>query len=164
MYRKRDRGKDLERLGDAYWFPEDRTPARVPNTFEARAAYERESYSLQVLDGVGSYMRDKGITQQALAEQLGVSEGRVSQILSGEQNLTLKTLASVAAGLNAHFDIALRPATGWPWEDNAVPDNKPGVLIEHHESNVAQPSFGPATDAITPAIDLRSARARSDRL
>ena len=41
---------------------------------------------------------------------MGVSPGRVSQILSGEDNLTLRTLSMVVDALGAEFDISLRPA------------------------------------------------------
>jgi transcriptional regulator with XRE-family HTH domain len=113
--RRRDQ-RQLEILREGYHEAQDTTPARVPDTYEARAAFERESLSLQILDAVQQYLNSYDYSQQAIAEELGITEGRVSQILSGEQNLTLKTLASLAAGLKGHFDIKLVPATGTPWE------------------------------------------------
>ncbi len=97
---------------------------RVPDNHAARAAYERESLSDQVLTAVREYMTGRNLTQQHLAAELGVSEGRVSQILSGEQNLTLKTLASLAAALKGHFEIRLVSATGGRWESG-----DPSVLV-----------------------------------
>jgi hypothetical protein len=41
---------------------------------------------------------------------MGVSPGRVSQILSGDENLTLRTLSGVMAALGANFELTLRPA------------------------------------------------------
>jgi transcriptional regulator with XRE-family HTH domain len=38
---------------------------------------------------------------------LGVSPGRVSQILGGGENLTLRTLAALATALDARFDFEL---------------------------------------------------------
>src|SRR3954453_846838 len=75
---------------------EDTTPTHLPDTFEARRTYEQGSLSDQVLSEVTHFMDVQGITQQDLASPLGVTEGRFSQILSGNQNLTIKTLASLA--------------------------------------------------------------------
>jgi transcriptional regulator with XRE-family HTH domain len=55
------------------------------------------------------YMRERKFTRADLAHRMGVSPGRISQILSGGENLTLRTLAGVAAALDAHFDIELKP-------------------------------------------------------
>ncbi|MEA2494467.1 MAG: hypothetical protein QOJ29_2378 [Thermoleophilaceae bacterium] len=119
--RKRDQ---LDALRDAFWAPEHSEPVRVADTFDARAAYERRSLSEQLLAAVDHFMRERNVTQLQLARELGVSEGRVSQILSGDQNLTLKTLASVAAALKAHFVVDLEPARGGTWEgptDDDIP-------------------------------------------
>lgn len=55
------------------------------------------------------YMRECRLTRVDLAHRMGVSPGRISQILSGGENLTLRTLAGVAAALDARFDIELKP-------------------------------------------------------
>ena len=55
------------------------------------------------------YMRERRLTRVDLAHRMGVSPGRISQILSGGENLTLRTLAGVAAALDARFDIELKP-------------------------------------------------------
>src|ERR1700728_852848 len=53
------------------------------------------------------YMRERGLTRADLAARMGVSPGRVSQILSGGENLTLRTLAALSTALDARFDIEL---------------------------------------------------------
>jgi hypothetical protein len=40
---------------------------------------------------------------------MGVSPGRVSQILSGGENLTLRTLGAVVAALGGCLEVTLRP-------------------------------------------------------
>jgi transcriptional regulator with XRE-family HTH domain len=40
---------------------------------------------------------------------MGVSPGRVSQVLSGGENLTLRTLVSLATALDGRFEVQLRP-------------------------------------------------------
>ena len=96
--------QQLEQLRRAY-LEIDSAPAEIPDSFEGRAAFERDHLSNQIVDGVEKFMRDRGVSQQELAAKMGVSEGRVSQILSGDQNLTLKTLAGLAAALEGHFHI-----------------------------------------------------------
>lgn len=49
------------------------------------------------------------LTRADLAERVGVSPGRISQVLSGDENLTLRTLASLATALDARFEVQLRP-------------------------------------------------------
>jgi transcriptional regulator with XRE-family HTH domain len=53
------------------------------------------------------HMRELGLTRADLAVRMGVSPGRVSQILSGGENLTLRTLAALSTALDARFDIQL---------------------------------------------------------
>ena len=53
------------------------------------------------------YMRERGLTRADLAARMGVSPGRVSQILGGGENLTLRTLAALSTALDARFGIGL---------------------------------------------------------
>ncbi len=62
-----------------------------------------------VVDEVTWYMRENKVTRGELAQAMGVSPGRVSQILSGDENLTLRTLTSVVEALGAQIDFTLRP-------------------------------------------------------
>jgi transcriptional regulator with XRE-family HTH domain len=70
----------------------------------------RESFDLLrvVVDEVTWYMREHKVTRAELAQTMGVSPGRVSQILSGDENLTLRTLGSVIDALGAEIDLTLR--------------------------------------------------------
>jgi transcriptional regulator with XRE-family HTH domain len=58
------------------------------------------------------YMRERGLTRAELANRMGVSPGRVSQILSGGENLTLRTLAALSTALDARFGIELTALKG----------------------------------------------------
>lgn len=62
-----------------------------------------------MVDEVTWYMREHKVTRSELAQSMGVSPGRVSQILSGDENLTLRTLGSVIDALGAEIDVTLRP-------------------------------------------------------
>jgi transcriptional regulator with XRE-family HTH domain len=61
------------------------------------------------VDEVTWFMREQKISRADLAESMGVSAGRVSQILSGEENLTLRTLSGVIRALRAQVDFTLHP-------------------------------------------------------
>jgi len=65
-----------------------------------------------VVDEVSWYMSEHKITRADLAQDMGVSPGRVSQILSGDENLTLRTLSGVLAAVGATPELILRPADG----------------------------------------------------
>jgi transcriptional regulator with XRE-family HTH domain len=61
----------------------------------------------QLTNEISWYMRERGLTRADLAARMGVSPGRVGQVLGGGENLTLRTLAALATALHAHFDIEL---------------------------------------------------------
>jgi transcriptional regulator with XRE-family HTH domain len=64
-----------------------------------------------VINQINWYMRERGLTHADLAARMGVSPGRVSQILGGGEDLTLRTLAALSVALDARFDINL---SAWP--------------------------------------------------
>ena len=61
-----------------------------------------------IVDEITWFMREHKISRADLAHSMGVSPGRVSQILSGEENLTLRTLSSVVNALGARVEVTLR--------------------------------------------------------
>ena len=62
----------------------------------------------QLTNEINWYMRERGLTRADLAARMGVSPGRVSQILGGGENLTLRTLAALSTALDARFDVELK--------------------------------------------------------
>jgi transcriptional regulator with XRE-family HTH domain len=66
----------------------------------------------QLTNEINWYMRERGLTRADLAARMGVSPGRVSQILGGGENLTLRTLAALSTALDARFDIELSTLKG----------------------------------------------------
>lgn len=63
-----------------------------------------------VVDEITWYMRDHKVTRAQLAGAMGVSPGRVAQLLSGRETLTPRTLGTVLAALGARVEITLHPA------------------------------------------------------
>lgn len=74
---------------------------------EARRAFEEEILLGRVRKEIGRRLEELHLRRRDLAQRLGVSEGRISQMLSGGENLTLKTLAGVAHALDCRFDLTL---------------------------------------------------------
>lgn len=62
-----------------------------------------------IVDEVTWYMRQHKVSRADLAQSMNVSPGRISQILSGDENLTLRTLGSVVTALGAEVAFTLRP-------------------------------------------------------
>lgn len=62
-----------------------------------------------VTNEVNWRMREEHLTRADLAGRMGVSPGRVSQVLSGGENLTLRTLVSLATALDGRFEVEFRP-------------------------------------------------------
>lgn len=77
---------------------------------ENGAGEELSDLITQVTNEIDWLMREQHVSRADLAARMGVSPGRVSQVLSGGENLTLRTLASLASALDAHFEVELQPA------------------------------------------------------
>ncbi len=89
----------------------------------------------QVTNEISWHMRERGLTRADLAARMGVSPGRVSQILGGGENLTLRTLAALSTALDARFDLELSPlkagdcyTSRGPGEAEAAPAGNHGTL------------------------------------
>ena len=85
----------------------DRTPALAEA--DRRLEYELARLPREMTSAVTWFMKEHKVTKRELADRLGVTPGRVSQILSGDENLTLRTFAAVCAVLDAHLEIDLVP-------------------------------------------------------
>lgn len=61
-----------------------------------------------------------GMSRADLARALSWSRGRVTQVLSGHENLTVQTIAAVTQALGYTFDAVFRkagaPAAAQPWD------------------------------------------------
>jgi len=63
------------------------------------AEFEAERLILRTTELILSMMNDEGVTRKELAQRIGKSKGHVSQLLNGERNMTLRTLAEMAHAL-----------------------------------------------------------------
>ncbi len=80
-----------------------RDPMRGPIEMSAARAANRAGALLH------EALRASALSQQELAKRLDVSAGRVSQVLSGEQNLYLSTLARYLRAMGYGLELGAQP-------------------------------------------------------
>lgn len=76
--------------------------------------WERLAVARAVAAQLIGYRADRGISQRALAERLGVSQPRVVELESGEKNPTFDTLVKIAAATDSEFAISITPQGATP--------------------------------------------------
>ena len=87
----------------------------------------------QLTNEINWHMRERHLTRADLAARMGVSPGRVSQILGGGENLTLRTLAALSTALDARFDIQLGTLkAGDIYNSRDAADSEAAPAENHH--------------------------------
>jgi len=88
--------------------------ADINDVFGLDSDADREKYAIDMIVlsiqlAIQRAMHANAVTQKVLAERLGVSPARVSQILSANSpNLTLKTVGKIAHALGEDFELVTR--------------------------------------------------------
>lgn len=116
-----------------------------PDQRAAETQIDEELLALvtQLTNEINWYMRERGLTRADLAARMGVSPGRVSQILGGGENLTLRTLAALSTALDARFDVELNALKAEDtYRSGAPPTANHHTLsrVRHRESGAPPPS------------------------
>jgi antitoxin component HigA of HigAB toxin-antitoxin module len=104
-----------------------RRVADVDPVREAQLAYEQELLSGEASDVLEALLESAKLTQRDLAERLGVTEARVSQVLAG-RNVTLNTLAHAGWALGIRFMLVPVSMDDDRAATPAVHDPEPGWL------------------------------------
>jgi len=68
--------------------------------------FQQERLLFDVTEQMCKSMQEKGVSRSQLAELLGKSKGRISQILDGERNLTLRVVANVFTALGQSLTVS----------------------------------------------------------
>ena len=76
----------------------DDMPRLIDDPEEMRI-FQQERLLVEITELMCKTMKGRGMKRGHLAEQLEKSRGRISQILNGEANLTLRTVADVFTAL-----------------------------------------------------------------
>lgn len=77
---------------------------------------EEERLILEATELIEELLDQKDINRKQLADRLGKSKAHVTQLLSGERNLTLRTLAELAYNLSHRLHLAVQPLEQSPNE------------------------------------------------
>ncbi|MCY4489222.1 MAG: helix-turn-helix transcriptional regulator [Deltaproteobacteria bacterium] len=72
----------------------------------------QEELILEVTEKLTLALDEAGITRTELADRLGRTPGYVSQVFGGGRNLTLRTVADIAAALSMRPTLYLAPEDG----------------------------------------------------
>lgn len=76
---------------------------------EFAAEWERLALARMVAVELIGYRADRGLSQRALAERLGVSQPRVVELESGEKNPQIETLLKITSVTGVEFAIDIAP-------------------------------------------------------
>lgn len=74
-----------------------------------RSEYQRTAFANAVAIRVIRYRAEHGLSQTALAKQLGMRQPAIARLEAGEHEPSLTTLARLAQGLGTDFSIEITP-------------------------------------------------------
>lgn len=83
---------------------------RLGKDLVARERWERTAVARAVAIAVIRYRAERGLSQRALAKQLGMSQPHIARLELGEHNPSLDMLQRLAQGLGQCFIVAIAPA------------------------------------------------------
>lgn len=87
--------------------------AHKPLFHELIAAHKGLAEEVKIVDVAADLtllLHHSGISREDLASNLGWSSDRLSQVLSGHENISVQTIAAVAGALGYTFDVVFRKA------------------------------------------------------
>lgn len=94
-----------------------------------------EAKAQEISTALASAVHRAGLSRAQLAEKLGWKPSRVSKILTGSTNLTLKTIFQICQAIDLEFDVVLRKGH----EHVVVVDiRKQHAIVEETHNNLTQ--------------------------
>ncbi len=81
---------------------------RLTDGPEEMRAFQQERLVVEITELMCKAMHERGMKRGQLAEQLGKTKGRITQILNGETNLTLHTVADVFTALGKTLTVSVQ--------------------------------------------------------
>lgn len=83
---------------------------KLLKNLEFRRGYEQELEKLRLVDALIALRERQGLTQEALAYRLGVSQPFIAKLERAEtHNFTLDTLIRIVKSLNGELTIHIKP-------------------------------------------------------
>lgn len=81
----------------------------VNETPERRRSYEQERLIVDVAEAVQGLLDKAGMKRAELGRRTGIARQSLHQMLSGQQNLTLRTMATIAHELGYRVSVSFEP-------------------------------------------------------
>lgn len=75
---------------------------------------EVEALTMRLADVIQETLEERGLTRADLARVMGVSKAHITQTLSGQRNLTLKTVAEALHALDSRLAVSVAPLRSRP--------------------------------------------------
>lgn len=104
--------------------------------------------AVKALSLIHSKLEDSGMTQKELAQRMDLSEGRISQILNGDGNLHLASLARVLRALGYTVDLETRRVSE-ERQDETRYNNEP---VRGYSWSTTVPAFSRHGDGVVEAV------------
>lgn len=79
-------------------------------------------------------LKHSGLSRSELASKLGWSKSRITKVLSGDENLTVKTITSIAESLGYAFDVVF-------YNENYEQPKQPWHIDKMNKSVCAEPVY-----------------------
>jgi len=96
---------------------------------ERMRLYQQERAIYEVTELLESLMRELGVSRAELAKRLGKSRGWITQMLDGDANKTIRTIADAFAVLGQEFRSFYRPIRISTKTPTASLGIKPGMYV-----------------------------------
>jgi transcriptional regulator with XRE-family HTH domain len=134
------------------------------------AAHEGLAEEIKAVDvaaDLALLLHHTGKSRADLARALGWSRGRVTQVLSGHENLTVQTIATVTQALGYTFDTVFRKSAesspAQPWETQATLMPEVREMVSNISALSAHgplllPSLNFAAPALVPSSSTKRKR------
>lgn len=138
-------------------------------TGDARSGHRGETYErllrqerliLDVTERLAGALESSGVTRAELARRMSRTPGFVTQVLGGGRNLTLRTIADIAAAMS------VRPELKLSREQTAVPADPWGAMVVHedtHEIGHWTPRMPQVATTPEPANSFAGSARRTNR-
>ena len=76
---------------------------------EGRKLYFREDLIFEVTENICKVMEEKGISKADLSRRAGVSKSNITQLLSGDHNMRLTTIADLLYAIDSKLAVSAVP-------------------------------------------------------
>jgi ribosome-binding protein aMBF1 (putative translation factor) len=90
--------------------PADQVHTAMLDDPEYRREYERTAFAHAVAARITEYRATRGLSQSALARQLGMKQPAIARLEAGDHEPSLTTLSRIAHGLAIEFHIDITPS------------------------------------------------------